>query len=112
NFEFRSQAPVDSSAKSSPIRFEVNKLTLKNTKLRYYNRARAQHINIDFVSNTMRLRNYTDGIEADLKGKIFVGGLMFNVKKGDFLKNCRAELSLNFTYFKDDRSICIHPPST
>lgn len=109
NFQFKPQ-PQTKSAPST-ISFEIGKISIKNTTFNFTNLEKEQHINIDFVDETIRLKHYTDGIDIKLNGKVLVGELLFNAKKGAFLKHTPATLSLDIDYFKNEKVLCIHEPS-
>jgi hypothetical protein len=108
NFEFRSP-PVSTSSVSSPISFEIEKVTVKTTQFSFVNQEKQQRIALTFVDNDIRLEHYSDGIKINLDGKMLVDGLLFNPKKGEFLKHARVQLDLDATYFKDTKTVCIYP---
>jgi len=110
NFEFKKQ-PHD-TAKHTAIRFEVKKISIQNVKFRFLNNEKEQNITIDFKDLAVRLKQYSDGLAATIKGKTVVEGLMFNAKNGEFLNNARTILDLNANYLYDSKTICVHAPST
>jgi uncharacterized protein involved in outer membrane biogenesis len=81
NFEVKKQ-DQDTLAKSSPLKFEINKITLKNSNFSYVNEGRGQKISISFISTTIRLKDYLDGVKGAIKGKVFVNGLLFHPETG------------------------------
>jgi len=108
---FTLQRPADTTLKEDPIVFAVNRITIKESKLTYRNEERGQVIDISLVNNMIRMKDYTDGIEGSLTGKTIIRRLLFNPRRGEFLTNCKAELDLSVTYFKDTKTFCVHPPS-
>lgn len=109
NFEFKKQ-PHD-TAKHTAISFEVNKISLENVKFAFKNKERKQNIAIDFKEMAIRLKQYSDGVEATLKGKSVVEELLFNEKNGAFLKQKRAILDLDLNYIFDRKTLCVLPSS-
>jgi len=109
NFEFKK--PPDDTSLHTAIRFEVNKISMENVRFKFLNKERVQDISFTFADLSIRLKQYSDGVEARLKGKTLVDGLMFNAKNGEFLKNTRAELNLDLNYFYETKTLCIYPPS-
>jgi hypothetical protein len=124
NFKFHKNASDTTERPSEPvgqvgpalpsgaeITFEINKINIKNTQFNYIHSGKGQNIDILFKDNDIRLTHYEDGIRAKLKGEIFIDGLLFNVKHGEFLDDTEARLSLQVTYFKDSKTLCIEPSS-
>lgn len=109
NFEFKKQ-PHD-TAKHTAITFEVNKIAIKNVNFKFLNKEKEQNISLNFADLTIGLKQYSDGVKAQLKGKTMVAGLLFNAKNGEFLKNTRVLLNLDLNYLYETKTICIHPPS-
>jgi hypothetical protein len=110
NFEI-TQSPRNAAVKDEPISFEVSRIALRNVRFRYVNEERGQNIRIAFLDDNIHLNHYSDGIKADFDGRVFIGGLLFHPRRGEFLTNCHAELDLSITYFKETQSFCIQPPS-
>jgi hypothetical protein len=92
--------------------FEVRRITFRDTKFRYRNPRIGQEIAINLLDNSVTLQHFSDGISARLRGRVYVPALVFNAKRGEFLKESKARLNVNFDYFKKTRSICIRPGST
>ncbi|PBQ31886.1 hypothetical protein CNR22_08930 [Sphingobacteriaceae bacterium] len=109
NFEFKKQ-PHD-TAKHTGISFEVNKISLEHVKFAFKNKEKKQNIAIDFKEMAIRLKQYSDGVEATLRGKSVVEELLFNEKNGAFLKQKRAILDLDINYIFDRKTMCILPSS-
>jgi len=112
NFEFRSQAKKEGPASSSSISFEIEKVAIHHTAFQFANRETGLHIAIDFVNTALSLKHYSDGIDLRLRGQLLVHELLFKPHKGPFLKNTRASVDFDMDYFKNDKTVCIHPPST
>lgn len=110
NFEFK-KPPAKKDTSASAISFEVSKISIQDTKFNFTNHDKPQHIGIQFVDNTIRLTHFSDGIDIKLKGKLLVEELLFNAKKGAFLRHARATVDLDMDYFKESKIICIHAPS-
>lgn len=109
NFEFKKQ-PHD-TAKHTGISFEVNKISLEHVKFAFRNKEKKQNIALDFKDLAIRLKQYSDGVEATLRGKSVVEELLFNEKNGAFLKQKRAILDLDVNYIFDRKTLCILPSS-
>ncbi|MDO8999612.1 MAG: AsmA-like C-terminal region-containing protein [Bacteroidota bacterium] len=108
NFELKSKIKNSSS---QSIKFEINKVVVKNTQFNFNDNEKKQKINIQFINNTLKFKYEIDGIEAKVLGEVNVGGLLFDTKKGAFLKNTRANLNLHVSLFTKSKSIFIHTPS-
>lgn len=109
NFVFQ-KFPHD-PAKHAGISFEVSKISINNVHFKYLNRQRGQDISLRLADINVRLKQYEDGIKANVKGKTVIEQLLFNEQNGAFLKNTRAGLSLELNYLKETGSICIYAPS-
>ena len=109
NFEFKKQ--VHDTSLHTGVSFEVNKISLQNVRFKFLNKQKEQRISINFMDLAIRLKQYSDGIEANLKGKTLVDGLLFNAKNGEFLKNTRTFLDLDLNYIYETKTICVYPPS-
>lgn len=110
NFEFKQQPP-DTLRTKSPVKFDIDKIIVRNVKFKFINKVRQQNLAFHFLDLSIPLRLYSDGAEASLNGKILVEELLFNPKNGAFLKNTRARAALKLNYIKNTQAICIHPPS-
>jgi hypothetical protein len=110
NFKFKKPAR-DSVSSAPPISFALSKITLKNVQFNFINEQKGQKMAITLVDNVVRLKIYSDGISANLNGKVFFGGLLFNPRKGEFLHSAKTFVALDVDYFKDSRSICVRPSS-
>lgn len=110
NFEFKKQI-TDSNATPSAITFEVKEVSIRNAKFRFLNQQRGQRIAVNFMDVAVALKQYSDGLEAEIDGKTLVEELLFNPKNGAFLKNTRTILHLQINYIKDTKTLCVYPPS-
>ncbi len=104
--------PQPEDTTKSNLTFEIKKIAFHNTKLRYLNPRIGQQIAIDLIDDDLRLEHYSDGIHANLQGRLYIPGLLFHQKRGEFLKESKARVDLEFDFFKADKSICIRPGST
>lgn len=109
NFEIK--AVKKDTASSQNFSFEVSKIHIRKTKFDFVNNEREQKISVQFLDNTVKLNHFIEAISLDISGQTLVNQLLFNEKKGTFLKNARANLHLKIDYFKDTKSLCVHPPS-
>jgi len=109
NFEFKKQ-PHD-TAKHTGISFEIDKISLSDVKFAFRNKEKQQNIAINFKDLVIRLKHYSDGMEAKLRGKTVVEELLFNAKNGAFLKNTRTLLDLDVNYIFERKTICVLPSS-
>ena len=110
NFDFKKQVP-DSQATAVNLSMSVNSIELRNVKFKFINQERGQRVAINFMDVEIKPKVYLDGLEASVSGKTLVEGLLFNPKNGEFLKNTRILLDLKLNYLKENKTICIHPPS-
>lgn len=110
NFDFKKQVP-DSEATAVNLSLSVSTISLKNVKFKFLNQERGQRVGINFMDVEIKPKVYLDGLEASISGKTLVEGLLFNPKNGEFLKNTRILLDLKLNYLKENKTICIHPPS-
>lgn len=110
NYTFKT-LKKDSSSTDTKLQFDINKITLKNTAFTFLHDEKTQRISFTLIDNTIRLIESDEEIQAKIKGKVHIGGLIFKSKKGAFLKNATVDLDLNLAYFKDQKSLCIYPPS-
>jgi hypothetical protein len=94
-------------------RFEIDlrAVHFKRIKFRFLNPARGQKIAVDLVDNDLKVKLFEDGITGTLTGKTFFPGLVFNPRKGEFLKNCRAQLNFNVSFFRDEKTMMVKPGS-
>jgi len=112
NFDFKTQPPSALKTENkSPIRFEINKITIKNTHFDFTNRERKQKIDINFNNNIINLIPAQDGLKAQLKGELFVGGLLFNFRKGAFVRTTAVKTDLDFSVYYKSKMIVVHPTS-
>jgi hypothetical protein len=103
---FRQEEP-----ESQPVEFEIGKIVLRNTHFRFTSPSQGQNVDLDLVHNTIRLKNFTDGNQAHMTGRIFVRTIAFRAKRGTFFDSTRAKLNLHVTYFSNDGSLCFMPGS-
>lgn len=108
NFQFKTN---NTDTVSSTVKFEIKKISVKNTKFNFEDRDRGQVIDILFKENIVRLKHQLDGIEAKLEGETKIGGLLFKKEKGAFLKNTEATMDLRADIFLKRKTIFIHSPS-
>ena len=110
NFSLKPDTTVKTPSKN--IKFEISKITIKNTLFSFTNFEKGQKMAIHFKHNTIQLKNQLDGVEAKFLGDIKVGGLLFKPEKGAFLKNTEAKLNLHLSVFTKSKSIFVHLPSS
>jgi hypothetical protein len=112
NFEFKkpaTTAPADPGV--SAIRFEVEKVSIKNTQFNFFNRQKKQHVGIRLFDNTLRFDQAQDGFKAALRGNVMIDELLFNESKGPFLKATKAKTDLNLSVYFKSKMIVVHPGS-
>jgi hypothetical protein len=108
-FESPFRAPKTSA--DDPLRFDLKKISFRNTRVAYINRKRPQKIELTLVDCVLKTRNFSDGISALFKGRVYVNGLLLNEKKGPLLAAKEAFADLEFDFFKEQRLFCLHAPS-
>src|SRR5690606_36275854 len=116
NFKFKnlnadSTNLSSSQTRTSSVKFELGRVIIKNCNFRFLNLQRPQSIDFAIKNTTIRLKHFEDGIEASLLGEVNVNQLLFNVRKGAFLKNKKTKLDLQAVYFKETKRVCILPSS-
>jgi hypothetical protein len=109
NFEFKK--PAGDTTQPSAINFELNKIGIKNVKFKFINKERGQNISFNLMDVAIRLKQYSDGLEAQINGNTVIDGLLFNPEKGEFLKNTRTVLNLKLNYLSETKTICVYQPS-
>ncbi len=111
NFQFSNKDTLRSKLKSHVLDFDIHKITIENTAFKFINVEKHQLIDITFIDNIIKLKKQAEGFTVELKGNVTVGGLLFNVRKGKFLKNTDAELNITGVLFTGNKSFFIHDPS-
>jgi hypothetical protein len=101
----------DTNKVEEPIQFEVNKIHFKDTRFRYQAPANGQNFDITFYDNTIHLNQFSDGLEAKLKGDVLVHQLAFRANRGIFLDSVKVRLTLHANYFSDTKTLLIRPGS-
>lgn len=109
NFEFKK--PASDTTQHTAISFELNKIAIKNVKFKFINKERGQNISFNLMEVAVRLKQYSDGLEAQINGKTVIDGLLFDPQKGEFLKNTRTVLNLKLNYLNQTKTICVYQPS-
>ncbi len=109
NFVFKKHH--DSSENSSSINFEIEKVYIKNTLFAFLNKQQHKKIEFTLVSNEIKLKQYSDGLDAALTGNIFIKGFLFKTEKGPFLSNVAADLNVNSRICFKRKEIVVHAPS-
>ncbi len=109
NFEFKKRDTLASS--KSSLSFEIGKISIQNTLFTFQNKQNGQKIELVLKENTVKLKQYADGVEAGLTGDVLVKGLLFKKEKGAFLANSEAKLNLGATICFPRKEIFIHSPS-
>ncbi len=109
NFQFQTN---NNDTVAEAIKFEIKKVSIKNTQFNFEDRQRGQIINVFFKANTIQLKHQLDGIEAKFYGETKVGGLLFKKEKGAFLKNTEAVMNLHISIFSKQKTIFVHAPSS
>ena len=112
NFAFKKQeVAVQKDSTARDLSFEVNRITIKNTHFRFINRGKKQVIAMRFVNNVIRTTPAQDGLKARLEGDVLIEQLLFNAKKGAFLKDTKVKLDLDISAFFQSKMIIVHPTS-
>ncbi|MBI3517934.1 MAG: hypothetical protein HY062_01070 [Bacteroidetes bacterium] len=109
NFEFKKQDSLSGS--KSGIKFQVDRILIKDTRFCFLNKEFHKKIEIKFIDNTLKLKHYEDGADINLTGDIFVKGLLFRPEKGPLLSNTFATLNLDARACFKRKEIFIHHPS-
>jgi hypothetical protein len=108
NFKFLKPKGMDANQK---LVFDLKKINLRNVKFYFQNKPLRKRISIQFKNNTIRTMILDDGFKANITGEVFVGGLLFDQKKGAFLKNKSANVDVALTFLKKNKTILINEPS-
>ncbi len=111
NFEVR-QSPAAAHHDSSTISFEVDKVTIKNTRFRFINHDKNQNIDLHLVDEHIRLKQAQDGLWARMEGDLKITELLFNPKNGPFLKNTSVKTSLSLAAYFKSKMIVVYPSSS
>jgi hypothetical protein len=109
NFEITQSK--DSTQIKSAFDLNIDKVTFKNVKFQFVNEARGQKIGLDFSEYVIRLKNYVEGLAINMKGDVFIRGLLFNPNAGEFLTKTKVTVNFDGAYFENDKQVCVHPPS-
>lgn len=109
NYEFVKKD--SSNHKKSGIHFEITRVAITNIVFRFLNKHYNKKIEFSFIKDVIEMNNYADGMEAHLKGNVFINGLLFRVEKGALLSNTAANLDLKATICFPRKEIFIHQPS-
>ncbi|MBA2610416.1 MAG: AsmA family protein [Bacteroidetes bacterium] len=109
NFELKKKI---TNGSAQPIKFEIKKISIKNTQFNFSDKGRGSNIDVLFMENTIKLIHAQDGFEAEFFGDVNIGGLLFKKQKGAFLQHTRATLNLHASVFTKSKTIFIHPPSS
>ncbi len=107
NYEFIKK---DGIASGKPaIRFEISKVRIINTQFKFLNKQHNKKIEFTLLDDVILLNNYSDGLEADFKGKIFIKGLLFKLEKGPFLNNVIAKFNMKALVSFSRKEIFLKP---
>ncbi len=106
NFEIKKQV-IESDDGSSGLKFWLKKISIHKTRFEFKNEKQQQTVSINFVNNTLRLENFSDGVSFQMTGNTIINQLLFNPRAGAFLKNARTKLYLNVSYFYNNKRMCI-----
>ncbi len=111
NSNFKFKKPSDTISQKGALVFDLKKVNLRNVKFYFINKPLRKRVSLHLKNNTIKMLNLPSGIKANVKGEVFVGGLIFNQSKGAFLKNKTAIIDLNLNYFSKYRSLLINNSS-
>lgn len=109
NYELTKKDTVSNG--SSLLKFEISNVTLSNVGFKFLNRQYNKKIEFNFVENSIKIKQYADGLDANLTGDAFINGLLFRQEKGPFLSNTLATLNLQARVCFPRKEIFIHSPS-
>ena len=98
----RPQDSVDTAVRETPadttdsgFELDIRRIHLQNTRLVYESPGPGQHFDLLFADNVIRMRTYTDGIDAQVKGKVHSSGLVFRENRGKFLDSAQIKLDVH-----------------
>jgi hypothetical protein len=94
-----------------PIDFDIEKIVIKSCRLRAQNPANGQDFLMDLIDNVIRIRTFSDGLYARLKGPINVLGIQFRANRGHFFTKSHADFDLDLSYLNDFKTLCVRPGS-
>jgi hypothetical protein len=113
NFEFKKKDTAATVAKSGGgLDFNIRKISIDHTQFDFSNKARGQHIALNFSDEVIDMRRHSEGFDFTLKGEVEIGGLLFNPDKGAFLKNISAKLDLEGSLYTVNKTCFIREPSS
>lgn len=109
NFEIKKKDTI--VKKNSTIRFEIGIVSIKNTRFSFLNKQLHKTIKFTLMDNEVKLKHYTDGVDVNFSGPVFITGLLFRQEKGPLLNHTLATLNLNARIAFKRKEIFIHQPS-
>jgi len=108
---YKLKEKTDTTKISASLRFDLQKIHLRNIKLDFINEEREKHIGILFRSNEVRFNTRNGTINTLTTGTIQIQELLFKQKKGAFLTNTEAIVYLNATIYPNQKSCFVAPAS-
>jgi hypothetical protein len=85
----------------------IESLKIENTNIFFYDSLLGKSFELKLIKTENSLKNENKEILVNLKGKINFSGLMFNSRKGTFLKNTHTVVNLNLAYAPSNKSLKI-----
>lgn len=105
------QTTVSADSSGEHFDFQIRKIRLKNMRMVYRSPLQGQRFDVVFEDDVIRLKQYSDGVEATLSGEAFSNGLTFRAKRGEFLHGAEMQLRLHMHYSTRDNLLCVRPGS-
>jgi len=96
----------------SMLEFDIKKVKIVNVLFNYTNHQQNKHIEVRLVSNALSVKKNFINYSATLSGRVLISELLFKPKKGPFLKNARADININMTYYPDLKTMFVGSNST
>lgn len=93
------------------ITFEPRNVHFKNCQFLYQDKVKQQNFDLIIHQQDIRLKNYEEGIIANVKGRVMINALVFNQRRGSFLQDKEVQLETRILWNQDLRSFFALPGS-
>jgi uncharacterized protein involved in outer membrane biogenesis len=110
NFTFKKGSQA--AENNSEIKFDVQKVELRNVKFSFVNKKKKKIIGFVMKEIHARPVYLNNTIRTHIYGDLFVNQLLFKQQKGAFLNNKLTNIDWYLDYYKDNKAVFLHPSST
>ncbi|HUH32509.1 MAG TPA: AsmA-like C-terminal region-containing protein [Daejeonella sp.] len=102
---FKKRTSTDQAAEGN--RKKINRIDLANVKLVIENQLKANLFDFNIARYTGKIRYNNDGWKARANLNTLVNSLIFNTKRGSFIKNKTFEADIEFSFNKENQLLTI-----